>query len=67
MQNFSYFVLFGTDNLVGVSEKSTILNNFEQELVSSCILPIRQRRAKGAPAWTIFDFDLKIFKFKVKL
>ena len=50
MPNFSNFVTFQTADLVSLSEKSSISNNFEQGLVRSCNLPIRKIRAKGAPS-----------------
>ena len=49
-QNYSYFLHFGRDILVKLSEKSSIANHFEQELVRSCNLPISKRKAKAAPA-----------------
>ena len=49
MPNFSNVLVFGTDNLVQLIKKSNISNNFEQELLKSCNLPIRKRRAKEAP------------------
>ena len=57
--SFFNVLVFGTDNLVYLIKKSSISNNFEQELVRSCNLPIRKRRAKGAPASTNFclSFD----------
>ena len=59
LQNISNFIVFGTDNLVKLSEKSSISNNFEQELVKSCNLPITKRRAAGVPTSTNFflSFD----------
>ena len=47
MTNFLNAVVFGRDNLVYLIKKSSISNNFEQELVRSCNLPIRKRRAIG--------------------
>ena len=59
MPIFSNVLVFGTENLVQLSEKSNISNDFEQKLVRSWNLPIRKRRAKGPPAGTNFclSFD----------
>ena len=46
----SNLLVFGIDNLVRLIKKTNILNNFEEELVRSCNLPIRKRKAQGAPA-----------------
>ena len=54
-------LVFGIDNLVHLIQKSIILNKFEQELVRSCNLPIRKRRAEGAPASTSFSLSFDNF------
>ena len=53
-RNFSNILIFWTDNLVELSEKSNISNNFEQELVRSCNLPISKRTAKRPLTWISF-------------
>ena len=59
MPNFSNVLVFGTNNLVQLIKKSSISNNFEQELVRSGNLPLRKRRKKRAPTWINFwrSFD----------
>ena len=47
MPNFLNVLVFGTDNLVSLIKKRSISNKFEKELVRSCNLPIRKRRAIG--------------------
>ena len=67
MLNFSNFLVFGTHNPVQLNEKSSNSNNFEQELVRSCNLPTRKRRAKKLLLEPISVFDLILFKFEVEL
>ena len=50
LPNISNFILFGTDNLVELSEKGSISNTFKQELVRSSNFQVRKRRTKGALA-----------------
>ena len=58
MPNISNFIVFGTDNLMELSEKSIISNNFEEELVRFCKFKIRKRKTKRVPACepiSVFD------------
>ena len=57
MTNIPNILSLGTDNPVQLFEKDNISNNFQQELVRSCILRISKRTTKEAPAGTNFCFS----------
>ena len=59
-------LVFGRDHPVYLIQKSSISNNFEQELVRSCSLAIREKGPKELPHEPIFVFHLIIFKFEVE-
>ena len=59
-------LVFGRDHPVYLIQKSSISNNFEQELIRSCSLAIREKGPKELPHEPIFVFHLIIFKFEVE-
>ena len=66
LPTFSSVLVFGRDHPVYLIQKSSISNNFEQELVRTCSLVIRKKGPKELLHEPIFVFHLIIFKFEVE-